>query len=350
MAAAPDLQRGFEFGPFSVLPDRNLVRRDGADAHLEPKQMMALVTLARHQPGVVSRQLLVDEVWGGRATADESITGCIKGLRKALDNDSPRSPKYIETIHGRGYRLMVPLTTSEPEQKVAIPRQWLPGLAVILVIAAGAWYWSTRMPLPPPIDSVVITQFANMSNEATQPTVDGFTEQLISTLYEVPDLQIKKGSLPTGSESARDIADRYDVGWVVVGSVQQMDGQVKISVRIDDRDSVVAWADIFEGTDKDIFDLHEEVATAVRDEIRGEEEVTLRASSKPTSSEAYDQYLLGQFSLAKRDPASLQEAVKFFTESIEMDPGYGPAYLDLANKYLLLADYGAKEEMFNFAM
>jgi DNA-binding winged helix-turn-helix (wHTH) protein len=106
MAATPDLRRGFEFGPFTIIPERGIVRRDGEDVHLEPKQMDALVTLARHQPGVVSKDLLVEEVWGGRATADESIVQCIKGIRQALDKDDPRDPKYVETIHGRGYRLM----------------------------------------------------------------------------------------------------------------------------------------------------------------------------------------------------------------------------------------------------
>ena len=39
MAADSDLRRGFEFGPFKVIPERGIVRRDGADVHLEPKQM-----------------------------------------------------------------------------------------------------------------------------------------------------------------------------------------------------------------------------------------------------------------------------------------------------------------------
>lgn len=352
MGAAPDLQRGFEFGPYSVLPDRNIVRREGKESHLEPKQMKALVTLARHQPGVVSKQDLVDEVWAGRATSDESITGCIKGLRAALDNDSPRDPKYIETIHGRGYRLMVPLVVAEDTPTVGIPRNWLPGLvAALIVVAAASYFWIMRpAPDSSTIDSVVITRFTNMSSEATQPTVDGITEQLVSTLYEVPNLEIKKGSLPSENESAREIADRYGVGWVVFGSVQQMSGQVKITARIDDRDNVVEWAGTFTGADDEIFGLHEQVATAVRDAIRGEAKEKVTASSRPASSEAYDKYLLGQFYLAKRTPASLKQAVAFLDESIEMDPGYGPAYLDLANAYLLLADYGDKERMFNFAI
>ena len=89
MAADSDLRRGFEFGPFKVIPERGIVRRDGADVHLEPKQMDALVTLARHQPGVVSKDVLVNEVWGGRATADESIVLPCLGGRGSRGEETP---------------------------------------------------------------------------------------------------------------------------------------------------------------------------------------------------------------------------------------------------------------------
>ncbi len=353
MATEHDLRRGFDVGPFSVLPDRNIVRWNNSESHLEPKQMKALVTLARHQPGVVSKQTLIEEVWSGRTTSDESITGCIKGLRAALDNDNPRKPRYIETIHGRGYRLKMPAIVAAEAPNADVSRIWLPGLAVTIVLAVAAAFWTMRSPPPAPvgrIDSVVITRFANMSSETTQPTVDGITEQLVSTLYELPNLEIKKGILPTENDTARTIADRYSVGWVVFGSVQQMSGQVKIAARIDDRDNVVQWAGTFTGTDDEIFGLHEQVATAVRNAIHGVEEETVTASSRPENSEAYDKYLLGQFYLAKRTPMSLEQAAAYFNESIEMDRGYGPAYLDLANTYLLLADYGAKERMFDLAL
>ena len=354
MTATPDLQNGFEIGPFSVLPERNIVSLGEHESHLEPKQMKALVALARHQPGVVSKEMLIDEVWDGRNTSDESITGCIRGLRAALDNDSPRSPKYVETIHGRGYRLIVPVVSQQPASvNVEVPRTWLPRLiAVVAIVAVGlVWFLWPPPPAPSPsIDSVVITRFANMSSEATQPTVDGITEQLVSTLYEVPNLQIKKGNLPGDDETARDIADRYGVGWVVFGSVQQMDGEVKIIARIEDRDSVVEWADTFTGTDSQVFHLHEQVATSIRDEIRGEEEHSVSASSTPASSEAYGRFLLGQFYLAKRDPVSLNRAVDYFDESIAMDRNYGPAYLALANTFLLLADYGEREARFDLAI
>jgi DNA-binding winged helix-turn-helix (wHTH) protein len=196
MAADADLRRGFEFGPFSIIPERGIVRRDGSDVHLEPKQMDLRVTLARHQPDVVSKDLLVEEVWGGRATADESIVQCIKGIRQALDKDDPRNPKYVETIQRHGYRLMVPLKVTgiqAPEaSRMQVPRSWLAGGALALVALAVAVVWR---PDQQPIDSVVVMRFENIGGEAGQFVADGFREQLISTLYQVPNLQIKKGRM-----------------------------------------------------------------------------------------------------------------------------------------------------------
>lgn len=354
MSTESDLQSGFEIGPFSVLPERNLVVLEDSETHLEPKQMKALVALARHQPGVVSKQMLIDDVWDGRITSDESITGCIKGLRAALGNDSPRNPKYVETIHGRGYRLIVPVVLPrEPQPVENTRRNWLPAMVAIAAIATvGAYFIIDTAPVPPPsqIDSVVITRFANLSSESTQPTVDGITEQVISTLYGVPNLQIKKGDLPAEDETALEVANRYGVGWVVFGSVQQIDGDIRINARIDDRDSVVEWAGTFAGSDREKFDLHEEVATAIRDAIIGEQDESVSASSKPANSEAYDKYLLGHFYLAKRDTASLDQAITYLDEAIALDRNYGPAYLDLANTYVLLADYREREAMFDLAI
>ena len=355
MAAASDLRRGFEFGPFTIIPERGIVRRDGEDVHLEPKQMDALVTLARHQPGVVSKDLLVDEVWGGRATADESIVQCIKGIRQALDKDDPRDPKYVETIHGRGYRLMVPLKIPQPEapesSRMQIPHTWwIAGAAAILVLA---YIWIQRdetISTDAGIESVVVTRFVNMSGEEFQFLADGFAEQLISTLHQIPDLQIKKGSLPAEDESAEEITEHYSVGSVVRGSVQHLAGQVKISARIEDSDDVNLWAGTFNGTVEDMFSLHEQVATKVRDAIVGETGQTVTASSKPSGSVSYLRYLLGQSFLAIRDKNSLDRATELFLESIEIDPGYGPAYLGLANTYMLLDDYVSGYAMFDLAI
>jgi DNA-binding winged helix-turn-helix (wHTH) protein/TolB-like protein len=351
MAAAADLRRGFEFGPFTIIPERGIVRRDGADAHLEPKQMDALVTLARHYPGVVSKDLLVEEVWGGRATADESIVQCIKGIRQALDKDDPREPKYVETIHGRGYRLMVPLRIPEPETpepaRMHIPRSWIAGAAVAILVLVGALI---LRPDFEPLDSVVVTRFENLSGNEVPPITDGFTEQLITTLHQIPGLVVKKGRLPAEDESDEQIADDYDVLSVVRGSVQRYEGQLRITARIVDSDGVNRWAGTVDGTVDDLFNLHEQVAIQVRDAIVGNSRDSFTVPNKPTDSVAYLRFLLGQSFLARRDVKSLERAAELFLESIEIDPRSGSAYLALANTYVLLADYGAQNSMFELAV
>jgi len=351
MAADADLRRGFEFGPFSIIPERGIVRRDGSDVHLEPKQMDVLVTLARHQPDVVSKDLLVEEVWGGRATADESIVQCIKGIRAALDKDDPRNPKYVETIQRRGYRLMVPLKVTgiqAPEApRMQVPRSWLAGgaLAVAVLVIALA-----MQPSFEPIESVVVTRFENLSGDALPPITDGFTEQLITTLHQIPNLIVKKGRLPGRDELDEKIAEDYNVLSVVRGSVQRYGGKLRITARIVDSDGVNLWAGTVDGPVEELFSLHEQVATRVRDAIIGETADTVTALSQSVSSAANLKYLEGYSFLARRDPTSLRRARDLFKESISIYPQYGSAYLELANTYVLLADYGGADTMYDLAV
>jgi DNA-binding winged helix-turn-helix (wHTH) protein/TolB-like protein len=357
MTVDPDLRRGFEFGPFSIIPERGIVRRDGEDQHLEPKQMDALVTLARHYPNVVSKDVLVEEVWGGRATADESIVQCIKGIRQALDKDDPRNPKYVETIHGRGYRLMVPLKLPEqavPEpERLQVPRTWW--IAGAIATVAIAVFFATSVNGPPttePIDSVVVMQFENLSREenraGNQWIVDGFSRQLISTLYQEPDLRVLNGGLPGESETPMEIADRYGVNSVISGSVQELDGKVLARVTVYAEDHAKQWGDNFDGTLQGMFDMHKKVADEVRIVITGDRGASTVAT--PNDSDAYLRFLLGESYLARRDVASLNRAMGIFLESIEIDPQYGPAYLALANTYVLLADYVSPNQMFELAV
>ena len=64
-----DLQRGFELGLWTVIPERGLLRQGEVEEHLEPMVMDVLLVLASQQGGVVTKEHLVAVVWDGRATA-----------------------------------------------------------------------------------------------------------------------------------------------------------------------------------------------------------------------------------------------------------------------------------------
>ena len=124
---------------------------------------------------------------------------------------------------------------------------------------------------------------------------------------------MKKGRLPAADESDEQIAADYDVLSVVRGSVQQYEGQLRITARIVDSDGVNRWAGTVDGTVDDLFNLHEQVAIQVRDALVGKSKDSFTAPNKPANSVAYLRYLLGHSFLARRDVKSMERAAELFT-------------------------------------
>ena len=102
----------FSLGPFRVNVETGELRHAGQITKLTPKTTQVLLTLARHTGELVSKQELFRTVWKGRVVSDAALTSCIQELRDAL-RDEARQPRYIETLHRRGYRLLVPLVNVE---------------------------------------------------------------------------------------------------------------------------------------------------------------------------------------------------------------------------------------------
>ncbi len=84
---------------------------------LTPKAFAVLRCLVVHPGQLVTKDTLLDTVWPETAISESTLTGCIWELRQAL-GDAARTPHYIETVHGRGYRFIAPIT--EP----ASPETW----------------------------------------------------------------------------------------------------------------------------------------------------------------------------------------------------------------------------------
>jgi len=86
-----------------------------------------------HPRDVVSRDALIDAVWGSAHVSDASVTEAIKQLRRVL-GDAPDDPKHIQTIQRRGYRLISPVTedTFDPLAAASGPR-------------TTSWLWDPRL-------------------------------------------------------------------------------------------------------------------------------------------------------------------------------------------------------------
>ena len=102
----------YRFGDFELDADLYQLRRAGEIVEIGPKAFDLLLYLIRQPQKIVSRTELVHEVWHAEAVSDSSVPTCITAVRRALGDD-PATPKYIETIRGRGYRFVIEATSTE---------------------------------------------------------------------------------------------------------------------------------------------------------------------------------------------------------------------------------------------
>ena len=248
MPSPDDLMKGFQFGRWSVLPARGLIRDGETERHIEPLVMDVFVVLASHEGDVVNRDQLVDAVWGGRPVTDEVITRCIAVLRRNLGDDA-KSPQFIETLPRRGYRTMQPIVTepdAAPDPVAVIPPKrvyllpLLAGFAAVLVIAFYSIGPGTQNQ---EIDSIAVFQF-ECRHDVQSPSEHlcfGFSEEAITSLKKIAELQVVRirDVFPAGRAHGQD--------GIVTGSVQIIGNQVKVSAQLEDaRDQSIVWSDTFD--------------------------------------------------------------------------------------------------------
>lgn len=106
--ARPDTEGGsFAFGDVRIDFRRMEVTRDGEPVELSALEFRLLRFLVEHRGEVLSRERLLDEVWGyGADVYSRTVDQHVATLRKKLEA-SPRRPRHLLTVHGAGYKLAV---------------------------------------------------------------------------------------------------------------------------------------------------------------------------------------------------------------------------------------------------
>ena len=93
-------------GDVRIDTDKGLVTRGGQEIFLSVLEYRLLLVFINHRGMVLTRQLLLDEIWdmAGDFVNDNTLTVYIKRLREKIEKD-PQKPEIILTVHGMGYRL-----------------------------------------------------------------------------------------------------------------------------------------------------------------------------------------------------------------------------------------------------
>ncbi len=342
----------FEIIGYTVDPAALRVSNADGEIRLESKSMGVLVYLAERAGEVVSREELEARLWPGRIVTEDAVTNAIGKLRKAF-NDNARNPRLIETIPKTGYRLIAPVTPvtlhevqlDQADTWTATPLLRWPSTvtAVILLLVAGGWYLmehdSPTRTHPPSRPAVAVLPFNNLSASPEQGYLaDGITADLITDLSKLSALSVIAPGLLTSAAVDRDqiheLSEELGVRYLVIGSVQKADKQLRINVQLYETNADRAlWGERYDGELKDIFEIQDTltqaVITALEVKLVPQERVAL--TKRPTNSvAAYDHYLRALSAHGHRSRQDNQLAKEQFQLALELDPGFARAYSGLA--------------------
>lgn len=241
---------------------------------------------------------------------------------------SPVAPDAISTVHPR------------PPRRAG--GRWLAVALAAVLVAVAVGVWSRYRPLEPgPMRSLAVLPLDNYSGDPEQQFfADGMTEALISDLARLASLSVVSRTSVMQYRGTRkalpQIARELGVGAIIEGSVVRDGEDVRITVQlIDARSDRHMWTDSYHRPQREILTLQREVARAIAHQVQMElapEED--RAAQRPSvDPQAYESYLKGMHFLGSLSPGEHQTAVKFFRESIDLDPDYAAAWAGLAFVY-----------------
>ena len=194
--------------------------------------------------------------------------------------------------------------------------------------------------------------FANISGDPEQEYfADGMVEEIITALSRIRWLfVIARNSSFTYKGQAIDVKQvgrELGVRYVLEGSVRKAGGRVRITAQlIDAQNGAHLWADRFDGTLEDVFDLQDKVASSVAGVIEPALQAaeTARSAHRPTSDlTAYDLYLRA-YAMVLSSTRQSPEALRLLEQAIERDPHYGPALAWAAFCCLRLLRDGRSED------
>jgi len=179
---------------------------------------------------------------------------------------------------------------------------------------------------------------------------DGMTEELIAQLGKLQPKRL--GVIARTSamrykktqKSIEEVGRELGVEYVVEGSVRRSGDRIRITTQlIQVADQSQLWSQTYDRRVADVFDLQDEVASAVAKALEVElvsPATPLQgAQAEPASSEAYDAYLKGRFHWNRRTPEGLRLAIRWFEKAIELDPDFGRAYAGVADVYNVQVTY-----------
>jgi adenylate cyclase len=335
-AAKMQAEQGFSFGPYLLDSVHGQLWRGKQAVKITPKALAVLRHLVARPSQVVTKGELFGAAWPDTVVSDAALTYCIRELRHALRDDA-RIPRYIETVHRRGYRFIAPLTTASPP--VASP----PVAGSAMEATPPLWLQSPTLPVPDK-PSIVVLPFVNLSQDPEQEYFsDGLTDVLTGDLSLLSGLfVISRNSAFTYKGKAvkvQDVGREMGVRYVLEGSVQKAEQRVRITTQlIEAATGYHLWSERYDRPLHDLFILQDEIVQQIVTTLKLQltlEEHGYIVRKHTDNLEAYDFFLRGvEYRFRFTKEANIQ-AQQMFEKATALDPQYADAYTQLGWTYIV---------------
>jgi len=346
------LKEEFNIGPWRVEPQRLQLSSAGTSVTIKPKSMAVLVALASAEGQVMTRAMLLDQVWGDAEVTDDVLTQSIVELRRALGDDA-RRPKYIETIKRVGFRLIPAAERAASTLPAAsrVSRLKLPMLAVCFTaLVVSGWFFTQPEPAVEPL-SLAVLPFVNYGDDDGH-FADGVTEELLNSLGQLQNLKVlartSSFALRNQDLTIIEIGRVLQVSYVVDGSIRRDGGRIRVAAElVATADGYQRWARSYEQDLDDVFQVQQQIAADIAQALA----LNLGAVADRTTTDdarAFDLYLAGKHHARLGDIA---RAVALYERAVTADPTYALAHAELAKTLVFFQENraGVRQSGNNFA-
>ncbi len=368
-------QNIYRFDGFLLDVLERKLQREGVPVRMGPKVFDALQFLLENAGMLVERRAIRERLWPGQIVEDGTLTRVIADLRKALGEDDRG---YIETVPKFGYRFTAavevvdpgqsvlpapesipPTQLANPEKALVLPvpltppskQKWM--ITAVGLICLAVVGFRIERDGPPKTSSglqtLLILPFEVIGKgEDAEMFQLGLQDSLTMELSGLSGLAvIKMKPRADEAEDSAELGRLHRTRFVLAGTIQLRDDRMLVNARLIKSESgQTVWTQRFEQTRDDLFLIESQMARQTVAELipalpslEGEQ-LNRRLTS---SGLAYRTYLLGRHYWNKRDASGYANAIAMFKKSIEADPQYAPAFVGLADSYMLF--YGSRVQL-----
>jgi len=316
----------------------NLLRKVKKETHLSVSQLISQVRLTRAMELLRTTSLNVSEI--SHEVGFNSPSYFIKCFRERYGYPPGEIGKYPPEENAEAND--VPDVVNAKRRYIRI------GIGVILMIAIGVTGFFIRSSFTETKrmeKSIAVLPFKNESNDSTNVyLINGLMEATLNNLQQLKELSVVSRTSAekyrNTSKSIPEIARELNVSYFVEGSGQKIGDQILLNIQlIDAATDKHLWAKQYRRETKEIFELQQEIARNIADEIEiiVSPEENEQLEQKPTDNlAAYDAYLKGRDLFYKSTGQDLVASIYWFKKAIEEDHEFGHAYANLAIVYYYL--------------